>query len=254
MTHSGSVYCWGAGDDGQREQDAPANCATQPAAEVLQNIENVSVGDQFICTRSRAGEVACWGRNQEIQLGSTIDDQCVDGSSSICSRIPRTIEIPESTKTLATGKAACAQDSGNQKIRCWGPGHNLSLPNNVQGTEITDRGFLPGLLRGSGAVAHVALGESHGCLVDAASDTLRCWGEESVVWAGDSLQSIASTPTSVPMTDRVRLLEILELTVGHRHTCTLRQDRVVRCWGYMMGDAGRGLALERSNGLYGELP
>ena len=254
VTQAGQVYCWGASDTGQRERDAPANCATQPAQEQLQSIENVSVGDQFICARSTTGSIFCWGRNQELQLGSRIDEPCMPNESTSCSRIPQRIGIPSSSSTIATGKAACAQDHESRKIRCWGPSHSFSLPSNIQGSQIDGRGFLPDLLEGQEAVTHVALGASHGCLVDATSGDLQCWGEESVIWAGETTQSTALIPKRVPVTDRIRLMTVLELTVGHRHTCTLRDDRVVRCWGYMKGETGIELAVERNPELYGELP
>ena len=76
LTRSGNVKCWGKGESGRlgnRRTDnqlAPVDVHTSSRkSEPLSDILTISAGDQHTCVLTRNGNIKCWGRNTEKQLG-----------------------------------------------------------------------------------------------------------------------------------------------------------------------------------------
>ena len=253
VTFNGDIFCWGAADHGQRSNNAGRACAERPGFDQPHQAADISVGDQFICARSDLGQVACWGLNTYRQLGQSSNDVC-DDLALTCSTSPLVVNIPP-VLSIATGRSACGMVNANNKLFCWGPTDDTSLPpTSGEGTDDPEGGVGPSRVDGVQGVSRYALGHQHGCLVDITSGDLKCWGHEPALWSGDRTQDQAISPTVVPMSDSERALAIEELTLGHGHTCTLRSDRFVRCWGYFFNLGNAEIAVLRSNGLYSRLP
>lgn len=104
------------------------------------------------------------------------------------------------------------------------------------------------------------MGDNHGCVVGDDPSALKCWGAPGIVWSGQAAQPVADDLQAIPplengLSQAADTSPILELTVGRKHTCTLRADRKVRCWGYLLTVRGAAIATGRdANGLWGTLP
>ena len=116
IVEGGDVFCWGKNNYGQlgdgttTNRNTPTITQTLPAAAVA-----ISAGSDHTCAILDNGEVSCWGRNQNGQLG--------DGNEGIDSTSP----IP--TDTLGTNREAIAISAGQDHtcvirdlgdVYCWG--------------------------------------------------------------------------------------------------------------------------------------
>ncbi len=133
---NGTVVCWGdasvggVGDGGSGyatcQQVAGSltiqyACAPTPrAVSGISDAVQVSVGSGFACARRATGAVACWGVNQQGQLGATTTDTCrVDLSSYPCARTPITLGLADVAEISAGYAHACARQTDGS-LRCWG--------------------------------------------------------------------------------------------------------------------------------------
>ena len=263
VTHDERVFCWGEHGAGLRAPQAPAQCATQAVSEHPHAPRQVALGNGFACTLSSAGEIACWGTNANLQLGQAGGGSCPQQRTN-CSSTALEVPVPQAA-LLAAGRAACSVQAGSQELHCWGPRPepptDRPLPSGASGEIVSGRGgVLPGPIRGVGAVTQLGMGDNHGCVVGDDPSALKCWGAPGIVWSGQAGQPVADDLQAIPplengLSQAADTSPILELTVGRKHTCTLRADRKVRCWGYLL--TLRGMAIETgrdANGLWGTLP
>lgn len=74
---SGQVYCWGGNDHGQIGDGTTTDRSTPVAISLPNNgyAEDVEAGYFHTCVRLRSDQIACWGRNQEGQLGDGTFDE-----------------------------------------------------------------------------------------------------------------------------------------------------------------------------------
>jgi hypothetical protein len=90
-----TAYCWGAGPLG----DGTFNSSATPVAvSGGHKFVELAVGDNFSCGLELDGDVWCWGRNEDLQLGSAGPDSPVpifvtDGVSRIAAAITTAIAI-----------------------------------------------------------------------------------------------------------------------------------------------------------------
>lgn len=80
---------------------------------------------------------------------------------------------------------------------------------------------------------------THGCLLDS-SGGISCWGENCSGQLGTVGDGTLTRSTNlVPIAE---IDDAIELSVGGAHTCVLRRDRSVWCWGYgAHGELGDGV-------------
>jgi len=257
VTHDGSIYCWGLREHGQRLQGTPLKCAAEVGFNHPHQVVNVEVGQDFICTRSTEGQVACWGLNYGYQLGTLTNQICDDENNSVCSINPIVVEVP-AVDSMVSSKASCGIATENNHLYCWGPKVNGSLPPTHGDVDQDRQGALPGEVTDVDRVSLYGLGHEHGCFVGSSNDNaddglLKCWGHNSLLWLGAPNEGASYAPRAVPVTEDEANLSVELLSLGHRHTCTLRSDRKVRCWGMFKGFDGRDMAFPRA-GDYHTLP
>lgn len=75
LRRSGGIACWGRGDRGQLGT-GEADSATTPSMTglVVEDAVQIAVGWRHGCARRAGGEIVCWGRNVEGQLGTGTAD------------------------------------------------------------------------------------------------------------------------------------------------------------------------------------
>jgi alpha-tubulin suppressor-like RCC1 family protein len=113
----------------------------------------------------------------------------------------------------AGGDQTCARDAAGV-VRCWGRG-------------VADAVIRPTIVTDLTATA-LAVGRAHACAIRG-DGTAVCWGANDSGQRGDGSTSAAPAPT-VP-TVVVGLDRALQLAAGGAHTCAVRIDGAVLCWG-----------------------
>jgi hypothetical protein len=130
----------------------------------------LSAGYQHTCARAEAGEVWCWGRNDEGQASTA-------GESLGVFRPTRVAEIPPLRLVAAGETHTCGVSEGDGEVWCWGGNRNGGC--DVSSTEVTCRRpvRLPEVV-GAGALC---VGTFASCAT-VENGAVRCWGSNN--WGG----------------------------------------------------------------------
>jgi hypothetical protein len=280
---AGDLFCWGhnGGDMGigQPTPDGPA--FTPPTRVVLeQPVRHVALGANHGCAIRADGSVRCWGDNDFGQLGEGTSGgarfepgppvnlgpgrtatQIVAGSAHTCALLddngvvcwgtwPAQASSPTPTLVdfgasqpvaLSSGDShVCALLNGGQ-VTCWGAGTYGALG----GGDTNDRPapLAPVDFGGHAAtkLAASSPGTSSQCAI-LDDGSLRCWGWNASgnLGVGDTTMRTGPTPVDIGVGRSV-----VSVVVGGLHTCALRDDNAVLCWGENgNGEIGLGTDIE----------
>jgi alpha-tubulin suppressor-like RCC1 family protein len=192
--------------------------------------EALALGIDYSCALLVGGEVRCWGRNGDGQLG--------DGTGAP-SVLPVTAQLAEAATSLSASTqvgspmVCAALESGG--AACWGATANGTLGDGStsSATPVAVTGLPVPAADGAGdpdGVAQVAVGGDHACAL-LESGKVWCWGlnTDGLLGVGDAAAS--PTPREVP-----GLEDAVEVVAGVRFTCARRTGGEVSCW----GDAANG--------------
>ena len=93
-------------------------------------------------------------------------------------------------------------------------------------------------------VSAIALGDGHGCALVRVGGGVVCWGKNDHGQLGNGGGGDAAAAVAVVDDHGVPIAGVTALAAGAAHTCALRGDRTVVCWGDDgSGQLGRGAAL-----------
>jgi len=181
VSTAGAVRCWGSGASGALGYGNTNTLGDQPGelptgdVPVGGEVVQVALGTGFTCALLESGNVRCWGKNDDGQLGY--------GNTQ--SRGDQPGELP--TPDLALGGSVARISAGYRHacallqsgaVKCWGSGSSGVLGIG----SVTEIGDGPGemppasvALGGPAIVLHTGSG-FHNCVV-LAGGAVRCWGE-----------------------------------------------------------------------------
>ncbi|WP_146155436.1 RCC1 domain-containing protein [Enhygromyxa salina] len=246
----GKLVCWGNGDDGRTGYATEENLGDDELAgslgfvDVGGPITSVVGGISHTCVSYAGGEVRCWGRPTDGQLGYgnvvTIGDDEVPSSAGF-------VDLGAPATLLASDGGAfhsCAL-LNNGNVVCWGReaegrlGYALGGLNEDVGDDETPAEHVAtfGPVMVGGNVTDLVLGFSHTCaLLD--DGTVRCWGEAdngqlgygNANDIGDDETPASAGPVPIGGT-------VTQLASGWFHNCALLDTSEVKCWG--KGNEGR---------------
>jgi alpha-tubulin suppressor-like RCC1 family protein len=243
--------CWGDNRLGQLAADQiPGNIDTCPLGTAMCSAYRTPVhasdgvahftvasalaaGNQHSCM-VWGQKVLCWGDNSLGQLG---DGQIrAGGPFDHVSDVPVLAPPadPPALDIAAGGFHTCSRMDDNT-ARCWGDnrfgqvGNGNASTQPVTGPSVvqaSDGGPLDGVML-------MAAGERHTCALRSDSGFVWCWGDNS---AGQIGRDPATTPSAVAasmVSDPVNGLTLIgvEIAAGMFHTCLLKTDGTVQCWG-----------------------
>ncbi len=220
------LRCWGRGRDGQLGDGAMVDRLTPTLVTGLDTPTAGDAGDDFTCAIV-SGAAWCWGAGTEGQLG--------DGTSTTRARPAPVGDAgqPAFSAITAGDSHACALGV-DASVWCWGDNSDGQL-----GDGSLTRRTTPVQVPGQRARQVVAGGEFT-CAVRT-DDSVWCWGANSDGKLGNDpvLVPRSSTPLAVaglgPGTTS-------SIGAGAVHTCAVRLDGSVRCWGRHNGRLGDGQA------------
>lgn len=170
------------------------------------------------CARTASGRVACWGSNEQGQVGADSDGT------------PYVVPLPLPATSIATGTDFTCALLSDRSVWCWGSNTAAQLGREVW--ESAER-VPPGPVADIHDAIAVAAGGGGACVIHEGG-AVSCWGSS---WAGElgpTLEPV-TRPRTMPVTNAV------EITGGYRHWCARLDDGTATCWGTNdQGQLGRG--------------
>ncbi len=215
---AGAALCWGSNNVGQLGDGTTAGKLAPapvhaPGGAMLANVLRIAGGETHTCALLAGGSVTCWGDNYYGQLGdNTADDHL----------------LPNPVSTLARGVQAisaglrhtCAVTAGGG-VACWGWDLDGQLGNGHGSDQLA-----PAPVYGIDTAQALAAGDYHTCAI-VAGGAVKCWGWNYHGQLGDATALNRFVPADVyGLAGGVQAI-----AAGRRHTCALRDDGGVSCWG-----------------------
>ena len=215
-----TVWCWGDNNHGQLGYGVTNDKATAQQVQLPEavNATSLSAGGEHVCALTDNGDVYCWGRNIEGQLG-------LGNTTSTSLPLKAITPTGKSVSALSAGQRHTCAIFDDGTVGCWGQNTYGQL-----GDGTTDDRSTPStvILAGQRAPLQISSGDELTCLLfDDAS--IQCWGrnDQGQLGTGNTIDSTAPQSLDIPAH-----LSAYSISVGERHACALFHDGVPRCWGY----------------------
>jgi alpha-tubulin suppressor-like RCC1 family protein len=183
--------------------------------------KTVAAGAYHTCALRPAGDVVCWGRNEEGEIGTGI------GTFPSAPLPPLSVTgVTNAVAITAGGYHTCALLVGGT-VTCWGKNNDGQLGNpSTFPTSNATPTIVPGI---TGALA-VTAGGAHTCVV-LAGGSASCWGLNGDSQLGASSIPPHHSPTPVSVTLGAAAPLTKQIAAGAYHTCAIVTDSTVICWG-----------------------
>jgi alpha-tubulin suppressor-like RCC1 family protein len=232
----GNVRCWGFNGDGRLgygQTESIGDDETPAAAgdvDVGGPVLQIATGSTHTCALLEGGNVRCWGRNSDGQLGYANTEHIGDDEAPAAAG---DVDIGGRAIQLATGGShTCALlETGN--VRCWGRGVEGQL--GYANTEPIGDDEIPaaaGDVAVGAAVGQISAGFGHTCAL-LVSGEVRCWGDSTfgeLGYSSDEAIGDDEFPASIPAPE-VGVSPSTQISAGGAHTCVLGSSGDAECWG-----------------------
>lgn len=229
---SGTGQCWGDNTNGQL---GLGDTTIRNTAQIVAGGHwmSMSAGAFHTCALDFDNLRWCWGRNDAHQLGMVAisgDDQLTpfhdpgDGQYTV-------VEAGDGTTCAVAG-------GSSRNLTCWGVNRygNAGIGNTVP----ADGNAWVSTLNWSTTTS----GGFHACAIRA-TGTIYCWGRNDAGQLGLGNNTDKLTETALPSGSQSPLWS--KVSTGLRHTCGIRADATLYCWGYnYRGQLGIGTTVNRS--------
>ena len=221
---TGEVSCWGDDTSGELGNGATANSVPAPAKVIgLNDATDVTAGHWHTCALRSTGEISCWGRNRDGQLGN--DDIGVD------SYVPVPVAgISDAVSVSADGEHTCAAHATGE-VSCWGDSWQGELGNGESGPGAESA--VPVKVSGIADAVAVASGHDHTCALREGGK-VSCWGNNEFGQIGNDRDYIAEVLDDSFIADPsevVSLDDAIAITAGAAISCAVRETGEISCWG-----------------------
>jgi len=181
---SGGVYCWGRNEEGQLGRGSKTDNEFNPAQVTIPGtVIDLAAGESFNCALNNLGDVYCWGRNANGQLG-------IDSTAEALT--PVKVILPSSPNLVTTifigpgTSSVCARRTDNS-VLCWGDGDFGQLGNAMTTDDYTPS--VSNAFAGVSAGPNIAVGTTGTCAI-VAGGVVKCTGEWRVLGNDDKSQSV----------------------------------------------------------------
>ena len=233
--NNGAVRCWGLSTFGQLGYGNTNNIGDNESLASAGDVNvggivvQLAAGREHTCALLDTGNVRCWGRGNEGQLGYGNGTDVGDNESPASAG---DVNVGGTVIQLAPGHFhTCALlDTGN--VRCWGLGLDGRLGyGNTNKIGDNESPASAGDVNVGGTVIQLAAGLEHTCAL-LNTGKVRCWGRGfdgrlgygNTTFIGDDESPASAGDVNVGGT-------VLQLAAGGFHTCALLDTGNVRCWG-----------------------
>lgn len=235
-------WCWGLNANGQLGNGLVANAFGPVSLNVLSGIVDIAAGGWHTCALMDDATVWCWGLNNAGQLGNGT-------TSDANTPNPTPVQVTGLTGvvSISAGAAHTCAIKTDGTTWCWGANGDGQLGDNAT-HQICDMSPFPpddcspSAVQVSGLLEAVTVsaGGSHTCAIRS-NDTVWCWGWNNQGQVGDGT---TVTPRATPVLVTA-LPTAVAIDGGLGHTCAVRSDGTVWCWGWNnRGQIGVGSAAQ----------
>jgi alpha-tubulin suppressor-like RCC1 family protein len=230
VSGGGGLWCWGKNFD-QAGTGQPYQSATRlpgPARTVT-----ISGGGAHLCALVTGGTVECWGLDD---VGQTGRDSLAFASS------PAAVPGLQGVTSLASGYLHNCALKSDTTIDCWGSNEfgqlgNSAIETGPPTTTHPSYSAAPVPVTGLTGALGLAVARGHGCAI-VAEGKVQCWGDNTLHQLGNAGLTAALSLAPVEVTG---LTGVAALALGNFHSCALRSDGGVTCWGTnLYGQLGSG--------------
>ncbi len=206
-----------------------ASAGVDPPPGAIDDVRQVSAGENHTCATMTNGQVRCWGANGNGQLGTGDRTERHRPTPVVGVSTSRLVSV---TKVVAGRRHTCARKT-NGTVLCWGANDRGQL-----GTGNRAPRLRPTAVLGLTDVVDIKAGVGdHTCALRS-DDTVWCWGANNRGQLGDGSTTDRLRPVQVPG------LTATVLAVGGDHTCAYGNR--LRCWGANgRGQVGDGTSRDR---------
>jgi alpha-tubulin suppressor-like RCC1 family protein len=188
--------------------------------------KRIATGLNHSCAVS-GSTLKCWGSNISGQLGLGTN---AGPNISTLTAVPSLIS--DASSVAAANNTTCAVVTGGA-VECFGA-NDAGQVGKAGGSGAYEPAPVP--VPGLSGIVQVGVGDEHACALRN-DGTVWCWGDETHGKLGNG---IAFGTTFQP----VKVLgigSIAQIAVGANHSCALRTDGIVFCWGSnLLGQLGNG--------------
>ncbi|WP_166837692.1 InlB B-repeat-containing protein [Rheinheimera pleomorphica] len=221
------LSCWGTNTHGALGNGTNQRMLLPDKVIALgDSVSQVATGLYHSCALNSAGQVYCWGFNDNGELGlghydSQYEPVAVPGLAAPVSQIAANL-----------GKS-CFIDGGGG-LSCVGANWFGQLGDGSEETRTT-----PVAVQGfSSGTVQVATGGYHSCALNS-SGAVYCWGNNALGQLGNGSTDQSTVPVAVLGLES----GVVAISAGHLHSCALLNSGAVRCWGNNnFGELGDGSA------------
>ncbi len=234
LMETGNIYCWGGNYFGGlgNGSDAPGSDTPVMVRHFPGKAIDITVGFDYSCAITEENMVYCWGSNVVGQLGA--------GTTEKLCNIPIQVQYKFQTiKSIDAGSDHTCAVLLSGEIVCWGFNGNGQVGD---GTRINR--YSPVAVNGlSREAIAVAAGYEHTCSL-MKDGSVECWGKNDVGQLGDGTMRDSTSPVKV-----IGIFQkVISISAGAVHTCALKEDGNVICWGSNeYGEIGDGTKENRSS-------
>lgn len=212
----GTVKCWGA-----YIQNDSTTYRTPQDFFGINNAVSVKVGKDHILIRTTDGGLKAYGLNSDGRLG---DGTLIQRLSPVdVSSIPSTYQIVD--YALSQTQSFALTSSG--QILFWGP--NSYQLDYVWGVAATNYS-VPTVTSAITNAVTITSGNDHTCILDN-EGIVKCWGNNSWGEMGNDGYSRSNSPIQIENSSNQLLSDFVAVEAGHEHTCAIKTDKTVWCWG-----------------------
>jgi hypothetical protein len=226
------MRCWGFNGSGQLGDGTTTQRITPVAVLGMSNAVSIAVGEQHTCALLANGFPFCWGLNNRGQLGE----------GTVNTRLTPIIVGLANSVAIAGGNTHTCALRADGTSWCWGGNLLGQLGNGstVSQSVPTFVNFVSNTVAIAGGFGHTCALVANGTLVNGGS--ARCWGDNGSGQLGDGSTTASLIPVVVKSLKEIPIiggtvviatphLSAVGITTGRRHTCTLRANGDVSCWG-----------------------
>jgi alpha-tubulin suppressor-like RCC1 family protein len=232
LQRAGTVKCWGSNASGELGDGTAllytgpgVNSTTPVSVTGLLDAKHIAAGGQTSCAIKADGSVLCWGFGYDGQVGPGAPT-----SGSRDSHIPVAVPNVSNAVSIAMSKDLSCAVLSDATVKCWGK--NFSNQSSSAATSVA----------GVGNVAALTLGNKHACALKTDA-SVACWGQYNYAGA----PALQTTPVAIVDASNAPLTNVLAVSSGLDHTCALKEDGSVFCWGLDdKGQLGDGLNVDRN--------
>ncbi len=223
----GSMRCWGLNTYGEFGNGTTSSSMTFAAVPSLDFgfVTQISLGARTSCALTADGAAWCWGENISGALG-------VGDSVNRTSPTPLASLGYDLAQLSNNGDGGCVVRTDGHAF-CWGEntagqvGDGTTVARQTPVQVVGGGGM--GHLEGVAVVDRATSGGEHTCALKN-DGTLWCWGQNASGAVGDGTTTNRTTPVqaNVPLSGSST---VIDFCTGSAHTCAIRSDGTVWCWG-----------------------